>query len=124
MPVILLRQKDAVSSIYKFLESGLNMARSRIWSAFEILREITICTAVLLSIPGASWGADTARSKETQACTGDAFKFCGFDIPNEKKIAACLEAHREKLTPACQAMFPEPKTPSKEKTQTSGHRKG
>ncbi|GBQ28912.1 hypothetical protein AA0472_2843 [Acetobacter estunensis NRIC 0472] len=55
------------------------------------------------------------REQQTAACKGDALKFCTFDIPNEKKIASCLQAKREKLSPACKAMFPEKKSGAKKK---------
>ena len=50
------------------------------------------------------------REEQTAACKGDALKLCMLAIPNEQKIAACLESKRDKLSPACKAMFPEKKT--------------
>ncbi|AQS86407.1 hypothetical protein A0U92_10005 [Acetobacter aceti] len=61
--------------------------------------------------PGAAFAA--TREEQTAACKGDALKFCAFSIPNEKKIAACLQSKRDKLSPACKAMFPEKKTGKK-----------
>lgn len=53
------------------------------------------------------------REEQTEACKGDALKFCALSIPNEKKIASCLQAKRDKLSPACKAMFPEKKSGKK-----------
>ena len=53
------------------------------------------------------------REEQTAACKGDALKFCALSIPNEKKIAACLQSKRDKLSPACKAMFPEKKSGKK-----------
>ncbi|MFT8719417.1 MAG: hypothetical protein ABF824_08520 [Acetobacter sp.] len=50
------------------------------------------------------------REEQTAACKGDALKLCMLAIPNEQKIAACLQSKRDKLSPACKAMFPEKKT--------------
>ncbi|WP_269208700.1 hypothetical protein [Acetobacter aceti] len=40
-------------------------------------------------------------------------------IPNEKKIAACLQSKRDKLSPACKAMFPEKKSGKKSASKKS-----
>jgi len=44
-------------------------------------------------------------SDQRSACMGDAFRFCGADIPNVSKIEACLSQNRASLTPACAAEF-------------------
>ncbi|CAM2899591.1 hypothetical protein [Komagataeibacter xylinus] len=62
--------------------------------------------AFVLSGMNICHAAETTRAREAHACEKDAFKFCGNDIPNKKKIAACLQANREQLRPACRAMFP------------------
>lgn len=45
------------------------------------------------------------RAAQEAACSGDATRFCGPAIPDEQKIAACLRANRDKISPACQAML-------------------
>ncbi|MFT8419555.1 MAG: hypothetical protein ABF636_12110 [Acetobacter sp.] len=67
----------------------------------------------VLSLPAQ---ADTAREQQTKACKGDALRLCALAIPNEKKIAACMERKKDKLSPACRAYFtdtPAPATPPK-----------
>ncbi|BCI66910.1 hypothetical protein AAJCM20276_15340 [Acetobacter aceti] len=59
------------------------------------------------------------REEQTAACKGDALKFCMLSIPNEKKIAACLQSKRDKLSPACKAMFPEKKSGKKSASKKS-----
>lgn len=44
--------------------------------------------------------------QQRSACMGDAFRFCGADIPNVARIEACLSQNRSNLTPACAAEFP------------------
>lgn len=44
-------------------------------------------------------------SEQRSACMGDAFRFCGADIPNVSKIEACLSQNRAGITPACAAEF-------------------
>lgn len=48
---------------------------------------------------------DSLRQKQTQACKGDALKLCALAIPNEKKITACMERKKDKLSPQCRAFF-------------------
>nr|WP_242010090.1 hypothetical protein [Acetobacter conturbans] len=61
-------------------------------------------TLTLTSSPASA----ATRAQQTAACKGDALKLCTFSIPNEKKIAACLQSKRDQLSPACKAMFPDP----------------
>ncbi len=73
--------------------------------------------AFVLSGMNICQAAETTRAREAHACERDAFKFCGNDIPNKKKIAACLQANREQLRPACRALFPAPDAPVENMTQ-------
>jgi hypothetical protein len=36
-------------------------------------------------------------------CVGDAYKFCGNDIPDRAKVASCLFKNKAQLTSACRA---------------------
>ncbi|MCH4090804.1 hypothetical protein [Acetobacter sp.] len=65
---------------------------------------------LLLSVVSPTVVLAATREEQTAACKGDALKLCAFSIPNEKKIAACLQAKRDRLSPACKAMFPEKKS--------------
>ena len=60
-----------------------------------------LAAAALSPAPAVAQGTAEQRS----ACMGDAFKFCGSDIPNVSKIEACLKSNVEKLSPACHAEF-------------------
>ncbi|MEJ2624062.1 MAG: hypothetical protein P8Z80_05850 [Pseudolabrys sp.] len=42
---------------------------------------------------------------ERSACMGDAFRFCGPDIPNVPKIEACLIQNMGKLSVGCREEF-------------------
>ena len=74
-------------------------------------------TAFILVGMNICHAAETTRAREAHACERDAFKFCGKDIPNKKKIAACLAVNREQLRPACRAMFPAADTHIENTTQ-------
>ncbi|WP_244597818.1 hypothetical protein [Afipia felis] len=52
---------------------------------------------------GAAHAAGTLEQR--RACRADAKKFCGEYIPNVRRITACMEANKQRLTPACRAQF-------------------
>ncbi len=57
----------------------------------------------LMLLTAAAWAQGT--SQDRSACMGDAFRFCGADIPDVTKIEACLRQNLNGLTPACAAEF-------------------
>ena len=53
----------------------------------------------------------TARAEEgtyeqRMACTPDAFRLCGDQIPDIGAVKACMIANKSKLSAACRATFP------------------
>ena len=40
-----------------------------------------------------------------RACNGDAHRFCKEAIPDEFRIASCLQEHRDKISQACRAVL-------------------
>ena len=49
--------------------------------------------------------------EQQQACSGDAFRLCGPEIPDVDRVTACMIARRAELSPGCRAFFrsgPEP----------------
>ncbi|MBV1835225.1 hypothetical protein [Novacetimonas pomaceti] len=71
------------------------MSTNAMFVVFILVLTTNICMA-----------GESLHEQEKHACEKDAFKFCVKDIPNKKKIAACLQARREQLHPACRVMFP------------------
>lgn len=70
----------------------------------------------VLAVAGLPALADTTREQQTKACKGDALRLCALAIPNERKITACMERKKDKLSPACRAYFtdtPAPAAPPK-----------
>jgi len=45
--------------------------------------------------------------EQRMACTEDAFKFCGADIPDVPRITACMIKNLKQLSPVCRAQFKE-----------------
>ena len=42
---------------------------------------------------------------EEQACSGDAFRLCGADIPDVDRVTACMIRNKSQLTPGCRVYF-------------------
>ena len=60
----------------------------------------------ILLLPVAANGQGTAAQK--LACTGDAFKFCGPQIPDVPAVTACMRTNYASLSAKCQAQFDRP----------------
>jgi ubiquinone biosynthesis protein UbiJ len=43
--------------------------------------------------------------EQQKACRPNVFRYCAEEIPNVRKITACLRRNIERLTPDCQAIF-------------------
>jgi hypothetical protein len=47
--------------------------------------------------------------EQEQACSGDALRLCGPEIPDVERITACMIRNKSQLSPGCRAFFrPEP----------------
>ena len=71
-----------------------------------MVRKLCFVLALLL-IPAAGWAENTQseqdNSPEGRACRGDAHRFCRQEIPDEFRVASCLQTHRDQLSRACRA---------------------
>jgi Cysteine rich repeat len=45
------------------------------------------------------------RSQQQAACEDDAYRLCPDEVPDEARVASCLERQKSKLSPRCRAMF-------------------
>ena len=58
--------------------------------------------ALIAFVPAAS----LAQShEEQQACTNDAFQFCGHAIPDRGRVAGCLSENFNRISPACRTVM-------------------
>jgi hypothetical protein len=65
--------------------------------------------ATVLSISIWSAAARAYTPEQQQACSGDAFRLCGSDIPDIDRVTACMVRNKSQLSPSCRAHFrPEP----------------
>jgi hypothetical protein len=74
-----------------------------------MLRPILLASALLV-LSTAGWAENNRlpqsdASQEDKACRADAHRFCRDAIPDEFRIASCLQEHRDRLTRACRAML-------------------
>ena len=65
----------------------------------------TMFSASLLSSAVLAYTPD-----QQQACSGDAFRLCGPEIPDVDRVTACMIARKSELSPGCRIYFrtPEP----------------
>ncbi len=74
--------------------------------ATSIVRSVAIPASLFLaSLFATASVAAEVTAEARSACEGDAFHFCSDDIPDIRKIEACLADKLSQLTPACQAEF-------------------
>jgi len=49
--------------------------------------------------------------EEQQACTDDAFRVCGAEIPDVDRVTACMVRNRTQLSPDCRVYFRDSEPP-------------
>lgn len=75
-----------------------------------MLRNLLLVVAVLVVSSGA-WAEsnqshnDSNSTPEDKACRGDAHRFCKEDIPDQFRVASCLQEHRDRLSHACRSVL-------------------
>jgi hypothetical protein len=84
----------------------MRIVRSRDFQ-FGLIVAATLAWALL---PSAS---QAYTPEQQQACSGDAFRLCGPEIPDVDRVTACMIRSKEQLSPGCRVFFrdePEPGT--------------
>jgi hypothetical protein len=64
---------------------------------------LVLAAALFLSVapvPALAYSAE-----QQQACTGDAFQFCGPEIPDVERVTACMIRNKARLSAGCRAHF-------------------
>lgn len=68
---------------------------------------LMLATAFSVSMWPAASQAYTPEQE--QACSGDALRLCGADVPDVDRITACMIRNKSQLSPGCRVFFrPEP----------------
>jgi hypothetical protein len=67
--------------------------------------------ATALSVSMFSTASLAYTPEQQQACSGDAFQFCGPEIPDVDRVTVCMIRNKSRLSPGCRVFFrpdPEP----------------
>ena len=86
---------------YKAKLRDWNGQRGRVM--IRIVTQLTIVLGLCVVSVQATAGAD--RGTAEAACTPDVFRLCSAQIPDEKRIVACLKQNTARLSPACRKVF-------------------
>ena len=52
--------------------------------------------------PAAGW---SYTFEQQQACMGDAFRLCSYEIPDVSRVTACMVRRQTELSPGCRIYF-------------------
>jgi hypothetical protein len=58
-----------------------------------------------LSMTSPALSQSDRQSQRQMACQDDALRLCPDAIPDEARVASCMERQKAKLSPGCRAMF-------------------
>ena len=72
-------------------------------SAIRLRRALTAALALSASLLAGA--AQAYTPEQQQACTGDAFRVCGSEIPNIHRITVCMIRNKALLSPGCRVFF-------------------
>jgi hypothetical protein len=64
--------------------------------------------AMALSVSLLPGAAQAYTPEQQQACSGDAFRLCGPEIPDVDRVTVCMIRNRSQLSPGCRVYFREP----------------
>ena len=73
--------------------------------------KLGLMLATALSVAMFSTASRAYTPEQEQACTGDAFRLCGAEIPDVDRVTACMVRNKSQLSSGCRAYFragPEP----------------
>jgi hypothetical protein len=71
------------------------------------LRAAPLSAAIMLAatLMAATTSAQAYTPEQQQACTSDAFRVCGSEIPDVDRVTACMVRNKAQLSPPCRAQF-------------------
>lgn len=68
-------------------------------------KRIVLAAAILATTLTGAFAQKYTRQQQEAACSDDAFRLCGDDIPDESKVAACMIRKKSALSPRCLVVF-------------------
>lgn len=73
---------------------------------FETTRRMARTAVALLALTAVAPPSAPAHTPQDEAaCRPDVFRLCASAIPDERRIVACLERNKRKLSSACYRVF-------------------
>src|ERR1700712_2486887 len=72
--------------------------------------QVGLLLATALSVSMWSSAGQAYTPEQQQACSGDAFRLCGPEIPDVDRVTACMVRNRAQLSPGCKVYFTEPES--------------
>jgi hypothetical protein len=82
--------------------------------------QLGLMLATALSVSMFSTAGFAYTPEQQQACTGDAFQFCGPEIPDVDRVTACMIRNKSRLSPGCRAHFRQGPEPSEAEAVPAG----
>ena len=73
---------------------------------------IVLMVAIMAPLPAIAY-----TQQDADACTPDAFRLCQSAIPDPARVAQCLLANKQQLSPACTSVFNRPRGATAEREQ-------
>jgi hypothetical protein len=82
------------------------------WGKTSMVRSFCLALCLIAAASGA-WAqsnkfrphANHENAAEERACSGDAHRFCRQEIPDQFRVASCLQEHRDRLSRACRTVL-------------------
>jgi hypothetical protein len=76
------------------------------------LNAMVLLVAIMAPLPAIAY-----TQEDADACTPDAMRLCQNAIPNADRVAQCLLANKQQLSPACTSVFNRPRGASVDRQQ-------
>jgi hypothetical protein len=70
--------------------------------------QLGLMVATALSVSMWPEASRAYTPEEQQACSGDAMRICGAEIPDVDRITACMVRNKSQLSPGCRVYFRDP----------------
>jgi hypothetical protein len=67
--------------------------------------ELGLTLAAALAASTLAGESQAYTPEEEQACSGDAFRLCGAEIPDVDRVTVCMVRNKSQLSPGCRVFF-------------------
>jgi hypothetical protein len=67
--------------------------------------QLSLMFATALAVSMLPAGASAYTPEQQQACSADAFRLCGPEIPDVDRVTVCMIRHKAELSPGCRVYF-------------------